>query len=290
MKRTIGITGASGQLGSLVIKELQRISPTSEIIAFARHPGKVKSKGVAVRFIDYDNPATIAPALNGIDRLLLISGNEVGKRSLQHKNVIAGAIDAGVKLLIYTSLLHADTSKLALAAEHRETEAYIQSCGIPFIILRNGWYIENYTANLGGVLASRRVNTASFSGKISAATRADYALAAATVLHSPDSYLGKTIELAGDRSFTMKEYAADISTICTVHIDFHNLSVDDYAQSLVKTGMAEPVADFFAAMEVYIAKDALYHQGHELSEMIGRPTTSVKEAIVQALGEIKKNK
>ena len=150
---TIAITGATGQLGRLVIDKLKAKVPASEIIALARNPEKASDLGVTVREADYAKPGTLDQALAGVDTLLLISSSEVGQRAAQHHNVIETAKKAGVKRIVYTSLLRADASPLSLADEHRATEVELRASGIPFTILRNGWYTENYTGSIGGAVA-----------------------------------------------------------------------------------------------------------------------------------------
>src|SRR5687767_13103261 len=150
---TIAITGATGQLGRLVVDRLKDRVPAETIVALVRDRAKGADLGVPTRQADYDRPETLGPALAGVDTLLLISASEVGKRAAQHRNVIAAAKQAGVKWIVYTSILHADRSPIGLAEEHLATERELQASGIPFTLLRNGWYTENYTGSIGGALA-----------------------------------------------------------------------------------------------------------------------------------------
>jgi NAD(P)H dehydrogenase (quinone) len=207
---TIAVTAATGQLGRLVIAKLKAKTPAKEIVALARNPAKAADLGVAVREADYSKPETLAKALAGVDTLLLISSSEIGQRAAQHRNVIEAAKKAGVKRIVYTSLLRADSTPLSLGAEHKATEADLRASGVPFTILRNGWYTENYTGSVGGALAGGAFIGASGEGKISAAARADYADAAVAALTS-EGHAGRTYELAGDEAFTLKDLAAEIS-------------------------------------------------------------------------------
>lgn len=147
----IAITGATGQLGSIVIEKLLLQTEASNIVALVRNPANathLTAQNIEVREFDYDRPETLVPALSGIDKLLLISANEVGRRTPQHKAVIDAAKVVGVPYLAYTSLLRADTSPLGLAQEHRETEKLIQDSGLRYTFLRNNWYSENYLAGV----------------------------------------------------------------------------------------------------------------------------------------------
>lgn len=269
---TIAITGATGQLGRLVIAQLKTRVDPSDIIALARDPARAADLGVAVRAADYARPDTLETALAGVDRLLLISSNAVGERVAQHQAVIDAAKKAGVKLLVYTSLLHADHSVLGLAEEHRQTEAAIRASGVPFVILRNGWYSENYANSIAGALADGTLPGAAGGGKISAAARADYAEAAAVVL-AGENRSGTIHELAGDRAFTLAELAAEIGRQAGRAIPYHNLSEADYAAALIGAGVPEGYATMIAGWDIATAAGALFDDGGQLATLIGRPTT-----------------
>src|SRR6476620_5349647 len=207
---TIAVTGATGQLGRRVVRKLNEKVPAADVVALARTPSKASDLGVAVREADYERPDSLAKSLEGVNTLMMISSNEVGKRAAQHHNIIEAAKKAGVERIVYTSLLHADTSPLDLAAEHRETELELEASGIPFTILRNGWYTENYTASIAGALAGGAFIGGAGEGRIASATRDDFADAAVAVL-SGTGHEGKTYELAGDDSYTLGDLAAEIS-------------------------------------------------------------------------------
>lgn len=279
---TIAVTGATGQLGRLVIGKLKEKAPASDIVALARSPQKAAELGVTVRAADYAKPETLASALAGVDTLVLISSSEVGQRAVQHGNVIDAAKNAGVKRIIYTSLLRADTSALALADEHRQTEAAIKASGIPFTILRNGWYTENYEGAIKGALAAGAFIGSAGDGRISSATRQDYAEAAVAVA-TGDGHEGKTYELAGDTAWTMADLAAEVSKQSGKDLPYRNLSEADYAAALARNGMPEGAAAFFAGVDVATSQGALFDDGKQLSALIGRPTTPLSQAIAEAL-------
>ena len=281
----IVITGANGQLGRLVIDVLLRRVPAERIVAAVRSVEKasdIAAMGVQVRQADYNQPASLEAAFQGADRLLLISSSEIGQRVGQHRAVIDAAKRSGIQLLAYTSVLHAATSVLALAQEHRETEAAILDSGLPFVLLRNGWYTENYTAGVASALALGAVYGCAGEGRISSAARADYAEAAATILTSDDP-AGQIFELAGDTSYTLSDFAAAISRQIGQPISYVNLPEADYRNALIGAGLPEPLAGLLADSDTGASHGALFDEGKQLSQLLGRPTTGLDAAIMAAL-------
>lgn len=279
---TIAITGATGQLGRLVIQQLKQRTDAAKLIALARSSAKAADLGIEVREADYSKPATLAAALQGVDTLLLISSSEIGQRAAQHRNVIDAARQAGVNRIVYTSLLHADTSPLSLAGEHVETEQMLKASGIPHTILRNGWYTENYTGSVKPAVANGAFVGSARDGKISSAARADYAEAAAVVLTSA-GHDGLTYELAGDTSYTLTELAAEISKQAGKTIPYQDLPQADYAAILKSIGLPEGFADAIASWDVGALQGALFDEGRQLSKLIGRATTPLAASVAQAL-------
>lgn len=278
----IAITGASGQLGRLIIEELRNKVPTEDLVALVRNPAKAADLGVEVREADYEQPDTLEAALIGIDTLMLISGSEVGRRIAQHRNIIDAAKKSGVKRIVYTSLLHADSSPLSLAPEHVETEALLKTSGLSITLLRNGWYTENYTGSVASALTNGALLGSAGQGKISSASRVDYAAAAAVVLTS-DGHEGKTYELAGDSAYTLEELAAEISHQSGKDIPYKDLAPSEYTAILTAAGVPAPWPDALPAIDVEVAKGALFDDSNVLSKLIGRPTTSLKAAVADAL-------
>ncbi|RDV04778.1 SDR family oxidoreductase [Undibacter mobilis] len=275
---TIGITGATGQLGRLIVAQLKSKVPAGDIVALVRTPAKAADLGVAAREADYTKPATLEAAFKGIDTLLLISSNDVGQRGAQHEAVVAAAKKTGVKRIVYTSILHADTSGIDLAAEHRTSEAAIKASGIPYTFLRNGWYTENYAAGIQGAVAGGALYGAASDGKIAATPRTDYAAAAVAVL-TTSGHDGKTYELAADKAFTLAELAAEISRQTGKTIPYTNVSVADYAAGLASHGVPEGFAKMIAGWEVPIAQGALFDDSKTLSKLTGKPTTPLADAV-----------
>lgn len=282
----IAVTGASGQLGRLIVTSLLETVPAEHVVAIVRNPEKAQDlagKGVEIRAADYEDASSLAAALKGIDRLVLVSANEIGKRLAQHRNVIEAAKAAGVKLLAYTSLLHADTSALPLAPEHKATEELIRASGIPYVLLRNGWYTENYTQGLGAALQNGAIVGAARDGRISGATRADFAAAAAAVVTSPADHAGRTYELAGDDAFTLADLAAEVSRQSGKPVAYNDLPQAQYAALLESFGLPKPFAEVLAECDALAAKGALLEDGKQLSGLIGRPTTPLAQAVSAAL-------
>ena len=277
----IAITGATGQLGHLVLQNLLKTTAASQIVAIVRNPAKAEAlsqQGIVVRQADYTDEAAFTAALQGVDKLLLISSSEVGQRTPQHRNVIHAAKAAGVKFIAYTSLLHADKSPLGLHVEHVETEKMLADSGIPYALLRNGWYTENYLASAPPALAHWVVFGAAADGKIASASRAEYAEDAARVI-AEEGHAGKVYELAGDEAWTLSELAAALSKQSGKNVVYQNLSEADFAAALKSVGLPAGLADMLADSDVGAAKGGLFDDSRTLSALIGRPTTPLAESI-----------
>lgn len=277
----IAITGATGHLGQLTLTELLKTIPASQLVAIVRNPAKAETlaqQGVIVRQAEYGDQAALTAALEGVDKLLLISSSEVGQRAVQHRNVIDAAKAAGVKFIAYTSLLHADRSPLGLHVEHVDTEQYLAASGIPYALLRNGWYSENYLASAPAALAHGVFIGSAGEGKIASATRGDYAAAAAKVISS-EGHAGKVYELAGDEAWTLSELAAELSKQSGKPVVYQNLSEADFAAALKGAGLPEAFANLLADSDAGAAKGGLFDSSRTLSTLIGRPTTSIHDSI-----------
>ena len=277
----IAITGATGQLGQLVIQHLLKRTAPHNIIALVRQPTKAQfltDLGIEVRHFDYDQIATLHPALIGVDKLLLISANEIGRRTPQHQAVIEAAKTAHVPYIAYTSLLKADSSPLALAQEHRETETLIQSSGIRFTFLRNNWYTENYLASVSHAIESGVLYGAAGHAQINSATRNDYAEAAAIVL-STSGHENKTYELAGTDSYTLADLAHKISEHAGKLVVYENLSAEIYHQNLVQAGLPLPLVDVIVDADTQAQHGAHFSERQDLELLLCRPTTSLEQAL-----------
>lgn len=279
------VTAANGQLGRLTIDALVKQVPASQIVAGMRDPAKgadLAAKGITVVAADYSKPETLDAALKGIDRVLLISSNELGQRVPQHRNVIEAAKRAGVKLIAYTSVLRADTSKLGVAVEHLPTEELIRASGIPFVLLRNGWYTENYTASIPAALAHNALISSAGDGRIASASRADYAAAAATVL-AGEGHAGKVYELAGDEAFTLEQFAAAIMEQSGKTVAYVRLPETDFKAALLGAGLPADLAELIATSDTAAADGALFDDSRTLGKLIGRQTTPYTNSIAEAL-------
>lgn len=279
------ITGATGQLGRLVIDALLKTVPAHRIVAAVRNPAKARDlaeRGVIVREADYNRPETLATAFAGVEKLLLISSNEVAGRLPQHRAVTEAAARAGVSLIAYTSILRADTSPARLAVEHRQTEEVIAASGVPAVILRNGWYTENHLLALPAVLEHGAFVGAAKDGRFSSAARQDYAEAAAAAL-TRDGHAGKTYELAADQAFTIAELAAEVSRQAGKTIVYNDLLPADFEGVLTGAGLPADLAALLADADVAASRGALFEDGGALSRLIGRPTTPMEKVVASAL-------
>ena len=281
----IAVTGANGKLGRLVVEGLLEHVPAGQIIAAVRSVEKasdLKALGVQVREADYTRPQTLPLALEGVEKLLLISAVEIGQRVVQHKAVIDAAKIAGVKLMAYTSLLRSDTSDLILANEHKTTEEYLVASGLEFVILRNGWYLENHTGSLGPALQHGAIIGSSGQGRFASASRADYAGAAVAVL-TRAGHTNKTYELAGDNSFSMYDFAAEVSKHVGRQIAYSDLPAIDYEATLLGFGLPKMIVDVVIDADVKSSGGALNSSSRDLSLLLERKTTTLSQAIEAAL-------
>ncbi|MFB0710219.1 SDR family oxidoreductase [Buttiauxella noackiae] len=277
----IAITGASGQLGQLVVEDLLKTVAADQLVAIVRNPAKIQAfadRGVQVRAASYEDKAALVQALVGVEKLLLISSSEVGQRAVQHRNVIEAAKEAGVELIAYTSLLHADSSPMGLADEHIATEKMLKESGIPFVLLRNGWYTENYLASVPPALQHGVFIGSAGEGKIASATRADYAAAAAKVM-TLENQAGKVYELAGDHGWTLSELAAELTKQSGKTVVYQNLPEADFKAALLGAGLPEGLAELLANSDVGASKGGLFDDSRQLSALIGRPTTTLAESL-----------
>ncbi len=281
----IAITGATGLLGQHVIENLLQTVPAGQIVAIVRNPAKGASlsrKGISVRQADYNDEASLIRALQGVEKLLLISSSEIGQRVTQHRNVINAAKSANVKFIAYTSLLHADTSPLGLHTEHVETEKMLADSGIRYALLRNGWYTENYLASVPAALEHGVFIGAAGEGKIAFAARADYAAAAACVI-SEDGHAGKVYELAGDEARTLSHLAKELTEQSGKNVVYQNLSQADFVAALKNAGLPDELSEMLAESDVGASVGGLFDDSHTLSKLIGRPTTTLAESIKDIL-------
>lgn len=283
----IVVTGATGRLGRLTVEALLRRGiPAADIIATGRDIAGIKDladRGITVRRADFADTDGLAEAFAGADRLLLISASvPVGERVANHRRVIDAAASAGVSLVAYTSTTQADTATTVIGATHGETEAYLRDRGIPSVLLRNSWYLENYTSQLPQILQNGAVVGAAGEGRISAASRADYAEAAAVVL-TTEGHAGAVYELGGDESFTLTELAAAISAAAGTQVAYADLPVTGFAQALAAAGLPSELAEVLADADRGMNRGEMYTDSGDLRRLIGRPPVTLAEALAAAL-------
>lgn len=279
---TILVTAATGRLGRLVVDALlaRGVEP-GRVLATARRPealADLVDRGVRTAHLDYDDPGSIAAVMDGVERVLLISGTEVGARVPQHRAVIDAAAAAGVGLLAYTSVLHADTSTVLVAPDHRETEAAIRTSGVPFALLRNGWYSEGYLPRVEQARATGEIIGSAGSGRVASASRADYAEAAAAVL-AGDGHVGAVYELSGDVAWSFPELADILGRIVDREVTYRDLTTDEHVAALEAAGLPTPAAQFVAGLDGNIRDGVLADTPGDLSRLIGRPTTPIETTL-----------
>lgn len=277
----IVVTGATGQLGRLVVDGLLEKTAPGQVVAAVRDPRKaddLAARGVQVREADYDRPETLAAAFAGAEKVLLISSSTPGQRLAQHQAVIDAAREAGVRHLAYTSVLDADTTKLFVAPDHKATERLIREAGIPFTVLRNGWYTENYAATVQQALSTGSFAGSAGDGRLGGVPRLDFAEAAVAVL-TGDGHAGKTYELAGDNPWSYAEFAAAITEASGTPVTYQDVSPEEHRKLLVAAGLPDPVADMLADADRGIRDGELTTTSGDLSTLIGRPTTPLADAV-----------
>lgn len=280
------VTGATGHLGRLVVEALlNRGVPAERVVATGRDTTKVADlaeRGVTVRAVDFEDPVSLRAAFDGAERVLLVSSSEVGRRTEQHRNAIEAAQGADVELLAYTSIANADRSGMRLAAEHQDTEKILRDARVPVTVLRNGWYLENYTDQLPVYLEHGAVFGSAGDGRVSAASRADYAAAAAAVL-AGDGHAGKVYELGADQAFTLSELATEVGRAAGKNVEYRDLPVDEYARVLADAGLPEEFAAVLADSDAGIARGELEVSGDDLRTLLGRAPTSLADAVAAAV-------
>ena len=288
----IGITGASGRLGRLIIEHLLGLGFNKPIAALVRSPEDVShypALGIQVRQADYNDPASLGPALTNVNILLLISSNEFGQRLAQHKAVIDAAEKAGIKHILYTSIINADKSPTLLSVEHRETEALLADCKMKTTILRNAWYTENILQNIQPALAVGAGRGAAGEGRFSSASCDDIAQAIAKILMNPEIHEDQVYELCGDTSFTFKDYTDTLSSLSGKDIAYENFSGEAFQAYLENVRFPKDQARLLADAQVHAQDGWFEGHSHKLSELIGRPTTTLSESVSKALKLLTEN-
>jgi NAD(P)H dehydrogenase (quinone) len=282
---TIAVTGATGQLGRIVIRLLLERHPDIKVVALVRDIAKARDLGLGaeLRPFDYDQPATLLPALEGVDTLLLISGNAVGERERQHRAVIEAALTANVGLVAYTSVLRASETTLPIAAEHKATETILRNSGVPHVLLRHGWYLENYLFRVKAAIGTGSLAHCAANGRISAAARQDYAEASVAVLTSPESQVGKVYELAGSHSFTFTDMAREAAQLSGRPVIATDMPKSEFEAAIVAMGMPPFVAALIAKSDAGAREGGLFDDSGTLARVIGHEPTPLRQMIEWAM-------
>lgn len=275
------ITGATGHFGRLVVEQLlaRGVAP-EQVVATGRDVSRIADlaeRGVTTRVADYDDPDSLRAAFAGAERLLLVSGSEVGRRVPQHRNAVEAAKAAGVGLVAYTSIANADGTDILLAAEHQATEQLLVDSGLPYALLRNNLYLDLYTEQVPTYAEHGAVVGSAGEGRHNAATRADLAEAAAAVLVSDEP--AGVYELGTDEAFTFAELAATVADATGSPVAYQDLPADQYGAMLVGLGVPAPFAEVLADSHRGIAEGLLLTTSGDLSRLLGRPATSMPEAV-----------
>lgn len=279
----IGITGATGHLGRLIVRGLKTRTAAANIVALVRSVEKARDMGIEARAFNYEKPGELKDKLRGIDTLLFISTNRLNDRLTLHANVVEAIKASNITRIVYTSLLHADVTSLGLGEDHLQTENLIRETGIPYTFLRNGWYTENYAASIPETIKGGAFIGCAGHGKISGAARADYADAAVAVLSDGGQHNGKIYELAGDSYFTLSDFAAEISRQTGKNIPYMNLDEKEYAEALMKMGVPADAATTIAGWDTSAAKNDLFDDGHQLSRLTGKATTPLSAVVAASV-------
>jgi NAD(P)H dehydrogenase (quinone) len=281
---TLAVTGATGHIGRLAIEHLlARGTAADQIVALVRRPDAVidlADKGVIVRLFDYNEPELLAPALEGVDSLLLVSGSEIGRRIVQHTAVVEAAKAARVGRIVYTSAPSADVSINPVAAEHKATEEVLAASGVAHVILRNAWYHENYLGDLAAAAKSGEILTASGDGRVASASRSDYAEAAAVVLAGAE--VGRTYALSGDVAWSFEDLAVDFAAVLGRPVGVRHVTAEAKVEVLVGLGLDVGTAGFVVSVDAAIAAGELGVTTGELSALIGRPTAPIIDTLRRA--------
>ncbi len=282
---SIVVTGATGHLGRLVVEGLLTKIPAGQIAGVVRDQAKaapLAAQGVEIRVADYDQPDSLATAFRAGDKVLLISGSELGKRVAQHQAVVDAARTAGVAQLVYTSILGGPKADFVLGRDHQVTETIIKDSGLPHVLLRNGFYSDNYFDGLADTLQRGQIDGNAADGRVASAARADFAAAAVAVL-TEDGHEGRTYELSGDTAWTFAELAAEVSRQSGTEVAYRDVASSERRAALLEVGLPEQIADLLVDIDDAIARGLLDDRSGDLGRLIGRPTTNVAETIKQAL-------
>lgn len=276
---TLLVSGISGQLGQLVMASLLG---HPSLVGTTRAPERhrhLASHGVDVRYADFDQPASMTHAFEGADRLLLVStgAEHCGPRRVaQHRHAISAAVEAGVERLVYTSLLHADTSPLGpIASDHAATEAMLRESGLRHVVLRNAFYMDMLLMSLQRAIATGEWISAAGRGRVAYVTRENCATAAAAALRS-NMAGGRRVDITGPDSLSGEEVVAVANAVLGTDIRFRAMTKEDAAARLAAHGVPPPMSALLAHIDTCVAQGAMAPASDDYLQLTGEPATSVE--------------
>jgi NAD(P)H dehydrogenase (quinone) len=275
------VTGATGNLGKAVIKNLLKKLPANQIAALARDMNKVeelKAQNVDIRMGDYNDAASLNRAMQGAEKLLFISSNDVITRLGQHRNVVDAAKKANIKHILYTSaaMKNIETSPLKSAMEaHFKTEDFIKESGLNYTILRNTLYADNITMFIGEKAVETGIFFPAGKGKVAYATRADLAEATAAILTSP-GHENKTYILTGPQGYSFNDIASELSALAGKTVAYIDEDPATFADMLKKSGLPEQAVSFISAFGAAIKHNDFDIVDPALENLLGRKPTGLR--------------
>jgi NAD(P)H dehydrogenase (quinone) len=279
---SIVVPAVSGNLGRLIVQDLlDRGVPAGDIVAGARKPeviADLADAGVRTTRIDYDDPASVEAAISPGDTFVLISGAFSPDRSRQHADAITAAKRAGTGHILYVGALRAAESASPLANSHAPTEVSVRESGLPFTLLRNGWYTENYGREIPALRENGVLVASVGDARVASATRLDLAQAVGAVL-TTDGHVGKTYELSGDVAWNYDDLAAAFSEVLGRDVVYRRVDTQEHVELLTGAGVPEEFATMIATVDAGIGEGAFAYQNGDLARLIGRPTTPLVEAL-----------
>jgi len=280
----IGITGASGQLGRRVVELLAAHVEPSRVLALTRSPEKLAdlaARGVEVAFGDFAKPEELAQTLAGVDRLLIISTDDInGNRAALHANALKAAAEAGVSDIAYTSATAPHASSLGFIREHGVTEDLIRESGIPYTFLRNSFYADMLLDTAPQWGSTGEIHGVAAEGNINRVTREDCARAAVAVL-TTEGHRNAIYDITGPGAMNGYELAEAVSAAAGSPVRYVSISADTMRQYLIGAGFPDPIAGLFVEIDQAIAAGEFDISSTAVRDLTGQEPTSVPDLLAQ---------